>query len=95
MNILLISPPTPDTFWSFKHVLAFRLEARGIPTAGTVDRGRDVARRLAAQAGRHERTPSEGPGSAVGRLCHAQRDDRAQGLGRKALWIGATVAANP
>jgi radical SAM superfamily enzyme YgiQ (UPF0313 family) len=34
MNILLISPPTPDTFWSFKHVLRFVAKKAAFPPLG-------------------------------------------------------------
>ncbi len=34
MNILLISPPTPDTFWSFKHVLRFVSKRAAFPPLG-------------------------------------------------------------
>jgi len=43
MNILLISPQTPDTFWSFKHVLRFCLQAGLVPAAGFAHRGGHVA----------------------------------------------------
>ena len=34
MNILLISPQTPDTFWSFKHVLRFVSKRASFPPLG-------------------------------------------------------------
>lgn len=34
MNILLISPQTPDTFWSFKHVLKFVSKKAAFPPLG-------------------------------------------------------------
>lgn len=34
MNILLISPQTPDTFWSFKHVLRFVSKKAAFPPLG-------------------------------------------------------------
>jgi radical SAM superfamily enzyme YgiQ (UPF0313 family) len=34
MNILLISPETPDTFWSFKHVLKFVSKKAAFPPLG-------------------------------------------------------------
>ena len=34
MNILLISPKTPDTFWSFKHVLRFVAKKAAFPPLG-------------------------------------------------------------
>ena len=34
MNILLVSPQTPDTFWSFKHVLKFVSKKSSIPPLG-------------------------------------------------------------
>ena len=34
MNILLVSPETPDTFWSFKHVLKFVAKKSSIPPLG-------------------------------------------------------------
>ena len=34
MNILLISPQTPDTFWSFKHVLRFVSKKSAFPPLG-------------------------------------------------------------
>lgn len=34
MNILLVSPPTPDTFWSFKHVLRFVSKRAAMPPLG-------------------------------------------------------------
>jgi radical SAM superfamily enzyme YgiQ (UPF0313 family) len=34
MNVLLISPPTPDTFWSFKHVLRFVSKRAAFPPLG-------------------------------------------------------------
>jgi len=34
MNILLVSPPTPDTFWSFKHVLRFVSKRAAFPPLG-------------------------------------------------------------
>ena len=34
MKILLISPPTPDTFWSFKHVLRFVSKRAAFPPLG-------------------------------------------------------------
>jgi radical SAM superfamily enzyme YgiQ (UPF0313 family) len=34
MKILLISPPTPDTFWSFKHVLRFVSKRASFPPLG-------------------------------------------------------------
>lgn len=34
MNILLVSPQTPDTFWSFKHVLRFVAKRAAFPPLG-------------------------------------------------------------
>ncbi len=34
MNVLLVSPPTPDTFWSFKHVLPFVSKRAAFPPLG-------------------------------------------------------------
>jgi radical SAM superfamily enzyme YgiQ (UPF0313 family) len=34
MKVLLISPPTPDTFWSFKHVLRFVSKRAAFPPLG-------------------------------------------------------------
>ena len=34
MKILLISPQTPDTFWSFKHVLRFVSKRASFPPLG-------------------------------------------------------------
>ena len=34
MNVLLISPQTPDTFWSFKHVLRFVSKRSTFPPLG-------------------------------------------------------------
>ena len=34
MKILLVSPQTPDTFWSFKHVLKFVSKKSSIPPLG-------------------------------------------------------------
>jgi hypothetical protein len=34
MKILLIDPPTPDTFWSFKHVLRFVSKRAAFPPLG-------------------------------------------------------------
>ena len=34
MKILLVSPKTPDTFWSFKHVLKFVSKKSSIPPLG-------------------------------------------------------------
>ena len=34
MNVLLISPKTPDTFWSFKHVLPFVARQAAFPPLG-------------------------------------------------------------
>jgi len=34
MNILLVSPATPDTFWSFKHVLSFLSKKAAYPPLG-------------------------------------------------------------
>src|SRR5512143_757785 len=34
MKILLISPPTPDTFWSFRHVLRFVSKRAAFPPLG-------------------------------------------------------------
>jgi radical SAM superfamily enzyme YgiQ (UPF0313 family) len=34
MNILLVSPKTPNTFWSFKHVLAFVAKKAAFPPLG-------------------------------------------------------------
>ena len=34
MKILLVSPPTPDTFWSFKHVLRFVAKRAAFPPLG-------------------------------------------------------------
>jgi hypothetical protein len=34
MNILLVSPQTPDTFWSFKHVLQFVSKKAAFPPLG-------------------------------------------------------------
>jgi radical SAM superfamily enzyme YgiQ (UPF0313 family) len=34
MNVLLVSPPTPDTFWSFKHVLRFVSKRAAFPPLG-------------------------------------------------------------
>jgi len=34
MKILLVSPPTPDTFWSFKHVLRFVSKKAAFPPLG-------------------------------------------------------------
>ena len=55
MKVLLVCPATPETFWSFKHVLRFVSKRAAFPAAGPVDRGRDAACRLAAQAGGPER----------------------------------------
>ena len=34
MNILLVSPETPDTFWSFKHALRFVAKKASLPPLG-------------------------------------------------------------
>ena len=34
MNILLVSPATPDTFWSFKHALPFVKRKAAYPPLG-------------------------------------------------------------
>ena len=34
MNILLVYPQYPDTFWSFKHALKFISKKSGKPTIG-------------------------------------------------------------
>ena len=34
MNVLLVSPQTPDTFWSFKHVLRFVSKKSTFPPLG-------------------------------------------------------------
>lgn len=34
MNVLLVSPATPDTFWSFKHVLPFVGRKAAFPPLG-------------------------------------------------------------
>ena len=34
MNILLVSPATPDTFWGFKHVLPFISKKAAYPPLG-------------------------------------------------------------
>ena len=34
MNILLVSPAVPDTFWSFKHVLRFVSKKAAFPPLG-------------------------------------------------------------
>jgi len=34
MNILLVSPRTPDTFWSFKHALRFVSKRASMPPLG-------------------------------------------------------------
>ncbi len=34
MNVLLISPPTPETFWSFKHVMRFVSKRAAFPPLG-------------------------------------------------------------
>lgn len=34
MNILLLYPPTPETFWSFKHVLRFVSKRATFPPLG-------------------------------------------------------------
>ena len=34
MNILLVSPKTPDTFWSFKHALRFVSKRASFPPLG-------------------------------------------------------------
>ena len=34
MKVLLVYPPTPDTFWSFKHVLRFVSKRAAFPPLG-------------------------------------------------------------
>src|SRR5690348_6470945 len=34
MNLLLVSPKTPDTFWSFQHVLKFVAKKAAFPPLG-------------------------------------------------------------
>ena len=37
MNILLVYPKYPDTFWSFKHALKFISKKALYPSVGAVD----------------------------------------------------------
>ena len=41
MKILLVSPQTPDTFWSFKHVLRFVSKRASFPPLGLLTGGVD------------------------------------------------------
>lgn len=43
MNILLVYPEFPDTFWSFKHALKFIRKKSWLPTFGITDCGGDAA----------------------------------------------------
>ena len=45
MNILLVYPRYPDTFWSFKHALKFISKKAAYPSSGTADRGVICSRR--------------------------------------------------
>lgn len=36
MNILLVYPENPDTFWSFKHALRFTNKKSSIPPLGLI-----------------------------------------------------------
>ena len=60
MKVLLIYPPTPDTFWSFKHVLRFVSKRAAYPPLGLLTVAATAAHRLAAQAGGPERQSAGG-----------------------------------
>ena len=47
MKILLVYPTTPETFWSFKHVLHFVSKRASIPPLGLLTIGGASARRVA------------------------------------------------
>ena len=81
MNVLLLYPEFPDTFWSFKHALEVHPQARArSPPLGLLT----VAAMLPADWGKRlvdlnvRRADGQGPG--VGRLRVRQRDDRAARL---------------
>jgi hypothetical protein len=40
MNVLLIYPEFPDTFWSFKHALSFIRKKASLPPAKGIPAGR-------------------------------------------------------
>ena len=46
MNILLLYPEFPDTFWSFKHALRFVRKKASCAAPRSADRRRDDPRRL-------------------------------------------------
>ena len=37
VNILLVNPVCPDTFWSFRHALKFVSKKANVPPLGTAD----------------------------------------------------------
>ena len=82
MNILLVSPQTPTTFWSLKHAVRFVLEAGRLSAAGPADGGGDAAQVVEPAAGRHGRDAAPRRRHAVGRLRADRRDDRAQAIDR-------------
>ncbi len=77
MKILLVYPETPDTFWSFKHVLRFISKRAAFPPLGLLTVAAmlpsDWELRLADT--NVERLNDDD--LQLGRLCDDQRDDRA------------------
>ena len=56
MNVLLIYPEFPDTFWSFKHALKF---VRKRASVGIADGSRDAAAGLVAATGGCQCNPAD------------------------------------
>ena len=74
MNILLVCPEYPDTFWSFKHALRFVSKKAGQPPLGLLT----VASLLPAEWEKRlvdlNLTSSDVEGPSVGRLRFPRRD---------------------
>ena len=55
MRILLVYPQSPDTFWSFKHVLHFVSKRAAFPPLGLLTIAAMLPARLGDQAGGPQR----------------------------------------
>jgi len=77
MNILLINPRTPDTFWSFKHAVRFVSRKASMAPLGLLT-VRNASRGVGTSPCGYECDAAQDGGPALGGLCDAGRDDRAE-----------------
>ena len=67
MNVLLVNPQVPDTFWSLKNALQFVSKKAILASDGSADHRLDASQGLARPAGGYGRICPCGTGTFDGR----------------------------